>query len=553
MDKMSPLSALFEADEDPSITSYREAVNYIILHPRRIQLFANDSLKLLITTRSRRFTELFALLESSLPDPKSPNTRDIAASTAELLSGLLPDLNELLGTVELIGPLAVALRICIAPSHPVDLRQLATVLCKTGNVLEHLVAHPVGSEIVNQWCTFPRTIAHDASTRRTWTERFVNMVLSCIGDHNIAPAIQKWKELKALQKALRLLGLKLSREEGNNNSGLEALQDLLTKFKLPLPKSIRLVQSHIEYLSNEATISTLQSVVSSMPCKLCITYLGFPPRPIIEETSDRPIETFSELPLDILGKNPGIWKVLISAEALDHVQKLSTENLFRPVREKLDKLFSGQISFAPSECVQDSRVPLVIINCGEEHSMLCQRSVGTAGEKQALQQIVVVWEVGDTNAISKALKSVAVLERSYTREKVECCLRTPRMVDGRSIPATFNNNLLKSVQPEKTSAELDISIVDQGTIQLASKFYALTAPVMRSIIAKNLTAEFPVDLSSDEARCVCWVKSSSFIIGRSGTGKTTCLILKLVGKFLASKMMASERPLRQASLIMCHL
>ena len=86
-----------------------------------------------------------------------------------------------------------------------------------------------------------------------------------------------------------------------------------------------------------------------------------------------------------------------------------------------------------------------------------------------------------------------------------------------------------------------------NTNLLIDKFYALTEPVIRSIISNDLSAEFPFDLSGEEARVIRHFRTASLILGRSGTGKTTCLVFKLVGKFLASKAIADERPVRQVS------
>lgn len=41
--------------------------------------------------------------------------------------------------------------------------------------------------------------------------------------------------------------------------------------------------------------------------------------------------------------------------------------------------------------------------------------------------------------------------------------------------------------------------------------------------------------------------TATLILGRSGTGKTTCLVIKLVRKYLASKAIVDERPVRQVS------
>ena len=71
--------------------------------------------------------------------------------------------------------------------------------------------------------------------------------------------------------------------------------------------------------------------------------------------------------------------------------------------------------------------------------------------------------------------------------------------------------------------------------------------MIRSIISNDLSAEFPFDLSGEEARVIRHFRTASLILGRSGTGKTTCLVFKMVGKFLASKAVADERPVRQVS------
>lgn len=75
--------------------------------------------------------------------------------------------------------------------------------------------------------------------------------------------------------------------------------------------------------------------------------------------------------------------------------------------------------------------------------------------------------------------------------------------------------------------------------------------MIRSILSNDLSAEFPFDLSREEAHVIRHFQTASLILGRSGTGKTTCLVFKLVGKYLASKAVTDERPVRQVSRIAC--
>ena len=82
---------------------------------------------------------------------------------------------------------------------------------------------------------------------------------------------------------------------------------------------------------------------------------------------------------------------------------------------------------------------------------------------------------------------------------------------------------------------------------MANKFYALTEPMIQAILANDLTAELPFDLSSDEIQVIGHFQTASLILGRSGTGKTTCLAFKLVGKYLARRKLQGAKPLRQVS------
>jgi len=89
---------------------------------------------------------------------------------------------------------------------------------------------------------------------------------------------------------------------------------------------------------------------------------------------------------------------------------------------------------------------------------------------------------------------------------------------------------------------------DSGWYRLTTipgKFYNLTSTVLSSI--KHLTsAVFPVDPSAEEINIINHVQSPAFILGRSGTGKTTCLIYKLASRYLTTKI-EDEVPVRQVS------
>ena len=71
--------------------------------------------------------------------------------------------------------------------------------------------------------------------------------------------------------------------------------------------------------------------------------------------------------------------------------------------------------------------------------------------------------------------------------------------------------------------------------------------MFKAIVNNDLMAEFPFDLSTEEFRIISHFQTASMILGRSGTGKTTCLVFKLVGKYLTSKAVVGETSVKQVS------
>ena len=171
----------------------------------------------------------------------------------------------------------------------------------------------------------------------------------------------------------------------------------------------------------------------------------------------------------------------------------------------------------------------------------------------------------DASQVSKIIDRVIFVQRSYSDETVSRCHLHSSDHDGEQIPARFDDSTLPCGNPAKQIVDQDIRIVDQDTIDMTSrstcprdrvhtatdslsdKFYALTEPVKRSILSSDPSAEFPFEISKEEARVISHVQTASLILGRSGTGKTTCLVYKLVRKYLASRVILGENPVRQVS------
>lgn len=81
---------------------------------------------------------------------------------------------------------------------------------------------------------------------------------------------------------------------------------------------------------------------------------------------------------------------------------------------------------------------------------------------------------------------------------------------------------------------------------ILGKFHTLTSRIFDNILSGNQEAEFPFDVNGTEIRIIKHFRTAAFILGRSGTGKTTCLLYKLLSRYLASAENAGvENRLRQ--------
>ena len=71
----------------------------------------------------------------------------------------------------------------------------------------------------------------------------------------------------------------------------------------------------------------------------------------------------------------------------------------------------------------------------------------------------------------------------------------------------------------------------------------MTRKVLDCIFSATDSIEFPFDLSKQETEIIQHSDTAAFILGRSGTGKTTCLLFKLLSRNIASR--ENETPIRQ--------
>lgn len=567
MEKTASLPMLIETEAEPGFGIYEKVLRHLINNPRHLsQLVDEDADRRLIfylSTRHHRIAKFFkSLHQNGLTQKDSCRVREIAESIVTFLAYVIPPLSGDIENKHILDVLKPALAFCL-PHRAPGLRQLAVILTSCERLLEDLVCGP-GQKFVLQWIDASHTSSPDISTLDTWAYRFAELVKRCPTDHGVMREINRYEVSSALRTRLQEEKCTLEaddarqidrRVQGAASSASQPPQrdddliNLLQQAELPSYRSLRTVQSNLDTLSSRIGFS-LQCIVSSFPCKLCGENLSEVVRSRRHSQSSdyTKARATEELALDVLGSDVGPWKLLLSSLALKHIQSLESKRS-PPIKEAMKNLASGELRstlFGEKHQRARLKVPLASTSCGQDIMILWQVDV-EPDERTAQKQVIKIWEVGDDQDLQKAFERVSKLQRNFSLERIRRCLQRTERQNQRQTPATFEDNLSLARVDPKSDRKIDVRALDQQTIEMAQKFYSVTEPLLADW-SKSSTAEFPMNLSLEERRVISHISTSTLILGRSGTGKTTCLVFKLVVMYLSSTNADPNQPAKQLLL-----
>ena len=563
----SQLASFLLTEIEPTAALCGKAVERVSQDSEEIRSLTEDPVRgdLLVQfpTNYDRFENFFHRLHSALAKQQQQVT-EIAQATSVLLRDLLRDLYQLMRNKpeELVRVLVPAFQVCLLPPQPRGLPELALVLDDCEKLLEYFLTHPTGALVIRCWAEIGSTVALGIDSQILWTNKMASMISSCSADHKLGLTVQRWPKMQKLRNVLRELQAEPLKQENKKAAKAYAKESrslrldddfkkLLAAFNLPAPQSQRMAQRHLTVISNKIMPDFLRPMIQSFPCKACVPGSRFAYSQEDAETAEEPLQEISNLHLNMFGKSSTEWKIVISEPVLKDLKAIGKNDSFEAIQETLFELGSGDFSrkrlAVSKEDTGRLLVPLYCTDYGENVSILWQVSVGSTDDLQGSAQMLTVWAFGDSSAISRGIGHAAHIQRGYSEDTIRRCHQRPTIAKGISYPLIFNFKHEDQQQPRMLPSDLDVRLIDPIITAMGNKFYSLTEPVIQSIIDNELTAAFPFDLSRDEARCIIHFQSASLILGRSGTGKTTCLIFKLVGKYLASQAILDEKAVRQVS------
>ncbi|CAO2835088.1 unnamed protein product [Amaranthus hypochondriacus] len=234
------------------------------------------------------------------------------------------------------------------------------------------------------------------------------------------------------------------------------------------------------------------------------------------------------------------WKVMFSDNFVKSFSKLPSTRAKKSVMNLLVKLSNG---WRPRKVKADpaceSSVQIVKQYKVEGRYVICTNDI--AKESHGYIQVLKIWDVVLLDDVAKLVKRLDNIYATFTDDFLSHC--KDRGLDGElEVPRMWSKSIdivrYKSNVVEPTSAcdgDLDATnYAENAKVSeslLLMKFYSLSAGVVGHLLSDSdgKALDLPFEVTDEEFQIIRHQKSS-FILGRSGTGKTTVLTMKLYQK-----------------------
>ncbi|KAJ5107749.1 hypothetical protein N7456_004424 [Penicillium angulare] len=580
-----PLITLLFRDDNPALHEFNHTLSSIDQYYDRLPAALRDeSLRDLFVLHPDR---TFARLEKAFGILKSNH---LSAPIAEQIfkSIVLPLVNveettlSLVQSVKLVGA-ALPLVIESPTSY---LKQVAMMLLSYERLLLHLLADGKYCLVLKKWLSSKRTYLDDIRYM-AMTETLISMCDACIADHDINQAHERWDQVKQLIQhlqqeiqaaeekskvtqskenlppvgSMKLLNVDDKKTNATRRESStpfivpESIQKALEKLSIPKVCSLSAMSQALVRIQTEVVPQLMRDVLETLPCRLCQERLTGADLTFSDKTCQHfyeDIDLNTPIDIEIFGKRIGPWKVVLSESAMNNAKKISRAGGFVQVDTKLRRLATGKWTklsqvVGTAKQQQQMRVPIVRAHVNDSVSIIWQVDVGYYEELPFVQQqIVKVWRIATSSEeINNAIEHIIEVQDGYCDDIVMICKDAPtRQPDGIRLPKRYES-VARGVSHTKRVLN---SMAGQAVIETSNRFYNVTESFLRSIQETTGQEEFPFDLSPEEWEIISHFNSASLILGRSGTGKTTCLLFKILAKYQTARKIPGSKYPRQLLL-----
>lgn len=278
-------------------------------------------------------------------------------------------------------------------------------------------------------------------------------------------------------------------------------------------------------------------MVKSYPCRICYTFLeSGSALPVfdVDVTGYNNPSTHLHGSRLFSGEDIGVWRIVLSSRAYRDLRHYEAEpKIMKSLHAKFVELAAGDFKATLVQPRSGApRIPLYLTKWRSGTSFLWQVDLAPGSRPHLEQQTIKIWTLGTTEIIQSTLDEVKKYQMSLAETYVVRCLEKNNVLQDKRLPKVYDQLGNTLAPPDKTN--IDVRIVDQAFIDTFNKSFTVTSNMLCSIIEQDVKAEYPFDLSPAEMEIIQHVQTPTLILGRSGTGKTTCLVLKMIAKYLAS-------------------
>lgn len=240
---------------------------------------------------------------------------------------------------------------------------LLKALSEADDLLERWITGSKNSQTVKDWVGKYKYSPRESSMLRSFTQRLMTLCDTCTHDHGVSSLSKRWHDLSKLtdflkqqqlvyqhyqtrehEKArdtrhfdgLRLLG-KDDKKTGKSQKSLSTSAPLvpvdvsnsLDHFGIPTPNSQRTLESALDRLQIEETSRLLSSVIDTFPCRPCNESAYNPGRARRSFSVNINLAQPSDQSFDpeTFVRRIGVWKVLLSAQAVRDMKNLSRSGM----------------------------------------------------------------------------------------------------------------------------------------------------------------------------------------------------------------------------------
>ncbi|KAG2085197.1 uncharacterized protein F5147DRAFT_794237 [Suillus discolor] len=243
----------------------------------------------------------------------------------------------------------------------------------------------------------------------------------------------------------------------------------------------------------------------------------------------------------------GEWQILISTEAYKHLREFrrADKKTFKIIFKKIKQLSNGHFSDDNQKRLNgpDAGIPIYDAKMTKDLQLVYQIDCVPDQDGKSERQVIKIYGIymdAQLDGIWDALGShLARKGREYRRR---CIFRNRPVLskDSAILPASFP---LAEREPECSGSPLNLSNKDMDhlhSLLVLEKYVTFSQAFLHSLIADQDVQH--VFMLTPQEQKIVECTTSCYVLGRSGTGKTTTMLFKILGIQRAWEMSAVDMP-----------